>query len=84
MDHQAKLDIPILLVNGTADRSSPILQSDYIMLEFIRRGKTNLTYHVVPGMGHSLSGTVLEDGKEKRVSYRADVFKKIKDWIQSL
>jgi len=83
VDHLVKLDIPILLVNGTADRSSPILQSDYIMLEFIRRRKTNLTYHVVPGMGHSLHGVVSEEGKEKTISHRADVFKKIKDWIQS-
>jgi esterase/lipase len=83
VDHLVKLDIPILLVNGTADRSSPILQSDYIMLEFIRLGKTNLTYHVVPGMGHSLHGVIVEDGKEKRVSHSTDVFKYIKDWIQS-
>jgi esterase/lipase len=82
VDHMVNLDIPILLVNGTADRSSPILQSDYIMLEFIRREKTNLTYHVVPGMGHSMRGVVIEDGKEKSVSYRTDVFKKIKEWIQ--
>ena len=83
LEHLVKLDIPILLVNGTADRSSPILQSDYIMLEFIRKGKTNLTYHVVPGMGHSLHGVVIEDGKEKSVSHRADVFQKIKDWVNS-
>ncbi len=83
VDHLVKLDIPILLVNGTADRSSPILQSDYIMLEFIRRGKTNLTYHVVPGMGHSMYGAIVEGGKEKSISHRADVFKKIKDWILS-
>jgi predicted esterase len=81
VDHLVKLDIPILLVNGTADRSSPILHSDYIMLEFIRRGKTNLTYHVVPGMGHSMREVVIEGGKEKSISHRADVFNKIKDWI---
>jgi predicted esterase len=83
VEHLVKLDIPILLVNGTADRSSPILQSDYIMLEFIRLGKSNLTYHVVPGMGHSLHGVVVEDGEEKTVSHRADVFQTIKDWIRS-
>ncbi len=83
VEHLVELDIPILLVNGTADRSSPILQSDYIMLEFIRRGKSNLTYHVVPGMEHSLHGVVVEDGEEKTVSYRADVFQTIKDWVRS-
>lgn len=82
LQHLVDLDIPILLVNGTADRSSPILQSDYIMLEFIRRGKSNMTYHVVPGMGHSLHGVVVEDGKEKDISYRAEVFQTIKDWIR--
>jgi pimeloyl-ACP methyl ester carboxylesterase len=83
VDHLIELDIPILLVNGTADRSSPILQSDYVMLEFIRRGKTNLTYHVIPGMGHSLQGVIVEDGEKKSISHRAEVFKKIKDWIKS-
>jgi esterase/lipase len=83
VDHLVKLDIPILLVNGTADRSSPILQADYIMLEFIRREKTNLTYHVIPGMVHSMRGVIVEDGQEKSVSHRADVFKKIKVWMES-
>ena len=82
VDHLVKLDIPILLINGTADRSSPILQSDYIMLEFIRRGKSNLTYYVVPGMDHSLHEVVIEEGREKAISHRPDVFEKIKDWIQ--
>jgi len=83
LDHLVELDIPILMVNGTADRSSPILQADYVMLEFIRRGKTNLTYHVVPGMAHSLYEVVVEDGQEKAVSHREEVFNKIKDWVSS-
>ena len=76
-----KLDIPILFVNGTADRSSPILQADYIQLEFIRLGKDNFTYHVMPGVGHSLYETIMEDGEERHVSRREEAFTAIKDWI---
>lgn len=82
LEHLVELDIPILFVNGTADRSTPILQADYIMLEFIRLGKTNLTYHVLPGVEHSLYEIVKEDGKEKAISYRKEAFQMIIDWIE--
>ena len=81
LTHLVELDIPILFVNGSADRSNPILQSDYIMLEFIRLGKTNLTYHVMPGVDHSLHEVVVEKGKRKAVSHREEVFNVILDWI---
>ncbi|MBN1999052.1 hypothetical protein JW935_15950 [candidate division KSB1 bacterium] len=83
LEHMLKLNIPILLVNGTADRNSPVLQADYVMLEFIRHGKTNLTYQVYPGVEHSLYEIVVENGEEKGVSRRDEIFKKITDWIMS-
>lgn len=76
-----KLDIPILFVNGTRDRSSPVLHADYIQLEFIRLGKDNLTCFVLPGVEHSLYEIVVENGEEKHVSRRDEVFTKVKDWI---
>jgi pimeloyl-ACP methyl ester carboxylesterase len=76
-----KLDIPILYVNGTLDRSSPILQADYIQLEFIRLGKENLTYVALPGVEHSLYEIVTENGEERGVSRRDQIFKMIKEWI---
>lgn len=82
LDHLVELDIPILFVNGTADRSTPILQADYVMLEFIRLGKTNLTYYVLPGVEHSLYEIMKEDGKEKAVSHRNEAFQKIIEWIE--
>jgi hypothetical protein len=69
-------------LNGSADRSTPILEADYIKLEFLRLGKTNLTYQVLPGVDHSLYEVVVEDGKEKGISHRKDAFKMIIDWIE--
>ena len=76
-----ELDIPILYVKGTADRNSSALHSDYIMLEFIRQGKTNLTYLTLPGVDHWLNETVLKDGKRDHISRRKEVFDSIADWI---
>jgi len=81
LDHLVELDIPILYVKGTADRNSPVLQSDYIMLEFIRLGKTNLTYKTLPGVDHWLNETVMKDGKRKHISRGKEVFDSIADWI---
>ena len=81
LENLVKLDIPIYYINGSIDRSSPILQADYIMLEFLRLGKTNLTYTVLPGVEHSLYEVIVENGEEKAVSHRNEVFKMIFDWI---
>lgn len=81
LEDLVKLEIPILFVNGTADRNNPILQSDYVMLEFLRLGKTNLTYHVIPGCDHWFTETVVEDGERKHISHRKDAFKFILDWL---
>ena len=81
LDHLVELNIPILYVKGTADRNSSALHSDYIMLEFIRQGKTNLTYLTLPGVDHWLNETVLKDGKRDHISRRKEVFDSIADWI---
>jgi hypothetical protein len=83
LDHLVKLDIPILFLNGSTDRSTPILEADYVKLEFLRLGKTNLTYQVLPGVDHSFYEVVVEDGKEKGVSHRKEAFEMMIDWIES-
>jgi len=82
LEHLVKLDIPILYVKGTADHNSPVLQSDYIMLEFLRLGKTNLTYIVLPGVNHWLSETIETDEGREHISHRAKVFGAISEWIK--
>jgi hypothetical protein len=46
LDALVRLDIPIYAAGGTLDTKAPIANLDYLMLEFIRRGKENLTYRV--------------------------------------
>jgi esterase/lipase len=83
LEQLVKLEIPIYYLNGSIDRNSPVLQADYIMLEFLRLGKTNLTYTVLPGVEHSLYEVLLENGEEKAISRRNEAFKMILDWIES-
>ena len=81
LEDLVKMDIPILFVNGSNDRNSPILQADYVKLEFIRLGKDNLTYWVLPGVDHWLFEVVEENGEEKAKSHREEVFQGIREWI---
>lgn len=81
LEQLVRMEIPILFLCGSADRNNPILQCDYVMLEFLRLGKTNLTYHVLPGSDHWFSETVVENGDEKHVSHRQEAFKVIVDWL---
>ena len=81
VDHLVELDIPILYVKGTADRNSPALHSDYLMLEFIRHGKTNLTYKTLSGVDHWMNETIMKDGKREHISRRKEVLDYIGDWM---
>ncbi len=82
LEHLVELDIPILYVKGTADRNSPILQSDYIRLEFLRLGKNNFTYKVLPGTDHWLIETIETEEGRDHISHREDVFGTISEWIK--
>ena len=81
VDYLTKLEIPILVMQGTLDRSSPCLQGDYLKLEFIRLGKTNLTYKSLPGCDHSFIQVTEVDGEKKRSSKRKEVFDFVTEWI---
>lgn len=49
-----KLSIPIYMIAATQDDSSPIYGLDYVRLEFLRLGKTNLVYDTCVGCNHYL------------------------------
>lgn len=51
IENMLKLDLPILYVAGGTDLHS-ILNMDYAKLEFLRKGKDNLTYKVYPNCDH--------------------------------
>ncbi len=63
LEDMLKLDIPILLVSGGYDESSPITGIDYVELEFLRQGKENLTYKVYPNCDHWFNDQALETNR---------------------
>jgi len=71
-----KLTIPIYMIVSTADNNSPIYGLDYVELDFIRLGKTNLTYVPCVGCDHYLNST--ENGK---VVSHGDYLAKILKWL---
>jgi hypothetical protein len=52
-----KLTIPIYMIAASLDESSPIYGLDYVRLEFLRLGKTNLVYDTCVGCNHYLGSS---------------------------
>jgi esterase/lipase len=63
IDNLLKLTIPVLLTIGSNDEKVPIETADFIVSEFIRHQKNNLTYKVYLNSNHSYMET-LSDGKK--------------------
>lgn len=76
-----KLTIPTYLVVGTADNNSPIYGLDYVPLEFIRLGKTNLTYDVCVGCDHGQTIIASENSSQNGKSLYPDYVTKIVSWL---
>lgn len=55
-----QLKIPIYVAGASNDRNSAVLGTDYLYLESIRQGKTNLTYKVYP-YDHSFNEMLKND-----------------------
>lgn len=73
IDNMLKLNIPILYVAGGEDRHS-ILNMDYAKLEFLRKGKNNLTYKVYPNYDHFFMETKTdESGKKEWIDHLDEV-----------
>ena len=73
IENMLMLDIPILYVAGGEDRHS-ILNMDYAKLEFLRKGKSNLTYKVYPNCDHFFMETKTdESGKKEWIDHLDEV-----------
>lgn len=70
------LNIPIYMIVSTADENSPIYGLDYVKLDFIRLGKTNLTYNTCVACDHFLNST---DSTQATVPH--DYNSKILEWL---
>lgn len=84
LENMLLLDIPILLIASGRDiDGSYIANTDYAMLEFIRKGKNNLTYKVYPNYNHIYMETQWKLGEEIGLGFKANqVIKDVFDWIE--
>ncbi len=78
------LDIPIYIVAASMDRNSSILGTDYLYLESIRKGKTNIIYKVYP-YDHSLNEyTKDKNGNIQNVkSHAIDIYNEALEWLKT-
>lgn len=73
LENMLKLDVPILYIAGGEDRHS-ILNMDYAKLEFLRKGKDNLTYKVFPNYDHFFMETKTDkSGKKEWIDHLDEV-----------
>jgi hypothetical protein len=61
------------MIAATADNSSPVYGLDYVQLDFIRLGKTNLTFDTCVGCDHALNS--IEDGQTINHNYIHKILK---------
>lgn len=83
VENLLRLSIPIYYAKGTEDTSSGIEGTDIIPLEFIRHGKTNLTYKVWWGCDHSFNRIIRGTRGEITKQYLHDrVVVEFMDWLK--
>ncbi|MES2275887.1 MAG: acyl-CoA thioester hydrolase/BAAT C-terminal domain-containing protein [Bacteroidota bacterium] len=83
LENMLKLNVPILYIAGGKDNNQTIIDMDYVKLEFLRKGKTNLTYKVYPNSNHGFQETMVKDGKETKVDRSDEVNQFAMDWINA-
>ena len=77
LNNLLNINIPIFVQVATNDESAPIESSFILPLEFIRNGKTNLTFEVCIECDH---GFQIEKENGEFVNKWPDVFNKFIDW----
>lgn len=84
LENMLKLDLPILYIAGGEDRHS-ILNMDYAKLEFLRKGKDNLTYKVFPNYDHNFLETKTdESGKKEWIDHLDEVNDFALEWVNKI
>jgi pimeloyl-ACP methyl ester carboxylesterase len=83
LENMLKLDIPILYIAGGKDNNQTIIDMDYAKLEFLRKGKTNLTYKVYENANHGFQETAIQDGKEVRTDRSDEAHQFALNWVKA-
>lgn len=84
LENMLKLTIPILYIAGGRDNNQTILDMDYAKLEFLRKGKRNLTYKVYPDCSHYLEELIKDsEGKPVKVDRMDEIHQFAIDWANA-
>jgi pimeloyl-ACP methyl ester carboxylesterase len=83
LENMLKLNIPLLYMAGGKDNNQTIIDMDYAKLEFLRKGKTNLTYKVYANSNHSFQETVIKEGKETRTDRSDEAHQFALTWLNA-
>jgi pimeloyl-ACP methyl ester carboxylesterase len=74
------LDIPLLLVQGGDDPKAPIINTDFAMIAFLSRGRTNLDYWVYPDVDHGFRSPD-PDNPGRKISVAGEIWNRVWDWV---
>lgn len=83
LENMLKLSIPILYIGGGQDRNQTVLDMDYARLEFLRKGRTNLTYRVYPDSNHFFQEPYDEEGQTRWRDRVDEVHAYALEWVHS-
>ncbi|MFN8337022.1 MAG: acyl-CoA thioester hydrolase/BAAT C-terminal domain-containing protein [Cyclobacteriaceae bacterium] len=83
LENMLKLSIPILYIGGGKDRNQTVIDMDYAKLEFMRKGKTNLTYKVYPESNHFFMESYEENGQQQWKDRVDEVHTFALEWVKS-
>ena len=83
LESMLQLNIPILYIAGGKDHNQTIVTMDYARLEFLRRGKSNLTYRVFPNANHYFEEITTVDGAPKKVDRLDEVHQLALEWVEA-
>ena len=84
LENMLKLKIPILYIAGGKDNNQTILDMDYAKLEFLRKGKNNLTYKVYPNCNHYFQESITtNEGKNIKTDKIDEVHNFAIEWTKA-
>ncbi|MBF9221335.1 alpha/beta hydrolase family protein [Hymenobacter ruricola] len=84
LENMLRLSIPILYIAGGRDDNQTIMSMDYAKLEFLRQGKSNLTYRVYPDCNHYFQEEKTVDGVIKKSDRIDEVHQFAIEWVTTV
>ncbi len=80
IDDMLMLEVPLLLIQRGADKNAPIVNSDYAMIAFLSKGRTNLNYWVYPNLDHFFHDVTV-DPSLPTASKGKEVWDRVWRWV---